>query len=138
MKKDIFLVVNQIHNKRTQLVEATLWGSDDESGYLSEIIASVVTESHRDPIDKYNGEIGFDLALGRALQALGRKIEKRANGLVKHQDDIRALKEQNSKAAEDKKTEEPHSFWADVKEREFRKAAANIKASLDLEAINVG
>ena len=35
--------------------------------------------------------------------------------------------------------EEPHSFWVDVKEREFRKALDEIKskASLDLETINV-
>jgi len=44
-------------------------------------------------VDKFDAEIGFDLALGRALQALGRKIEKAANGVVRNHDHNRALKE---------------------------------------------
>jgi hypothetical protein len=45
-----------------------------------------------DPSDKQSDEIGASLAIGRALETLGRKTVKRANGLVKHQDDVRAHK----------------------------------------------
>ena len=39
--------------------------------------------ARRDPHDKYNAEIGRQLALGRALEDAGKRITKRANGLVK-------------------------------------------------------
>ena len=45
----------------------------------------------RHPEDKENPEIGYLYAYGRALQAVGRKLERRAEGLAKHQDDIEEI-----------------------------------------------
>lgn len=53
----------------------------------------VTTEALRHPEDKSNPEIGEMLALGRALSSLGRRLERRAQGLTKHADDIKKMKE---------------------------------------------
>lgn len=45
--------------------------------------------ARRTPHDKYDGEIARDLALGRALVNAGNRMLKRANGRVKHADDVR-------------------------------------------------
>ncbi len=46
----------------------------------------------RDPVDKADKRLGELLAYGRALDSLGRKIMREANGLVKHHDDLRDIK----------------------------------------------
>ncbi len=48
--------------------------------------------ARREPGDILKYEIGFLLALGRALENAGRKLQKRANGLVKHADDVALAK----------------------------------------------
>jgi hypothetical protein len=48
--------------------------------------------ARRDPEDEPKYEIGFILALGRALENAGRKLQKRGNGLVKHADDVKLAK----------------------------------------------
>jgi hypothetical protein len=48
--------------------------------------------ARRNPDDDPHDEIGFLLALGRALENAGRKLQKRANGLVKHADDVQTAK----------------------------------------------
>ena len=46
--------------------------------------------ARRDPHDKHNPTIGQQLALGRALEDAARRILKRANGEVKHAEDVAA------------------------------------------------
>jgi hypothetical protein len=47
---------------------------------------SVTGSSKRDPIDKYDPVVGVNLALGRAFEKLGKKLQKRANGKMRHND----------------------------------------------------
>lgn len=49
--------------------------------------------SKRDPIDDHDPEVAVLLAYGRAFEALGKKMQKRAQSLTKHADDVRAYKE---------------------------------------------
>lgn len=62
--------------------------------------------SKRDPQDEDNVEVGDLIALGRALESLGKKLQKRAAGLTKHQDDIKQYK-QAQKAKAEKKVAKP-------------------------------
>lgn len=50
-----------------------------------EIVSEAFAIAH--PDDKADKNIGFDIAMGRALQKLGKKLEKRAEGLAKHVSD---------------------------------------------------
>jgi hypothetical protein len=43
----------------------------------------------RNPVDKYDPEVGGALAIGRAFDAAARFLNKRGGGLVKHHDDMR-------------------------------------------------
>lgn len=47
----------------------------------------------RDPRDKSNPKLGLDIAYARALGKAARKLERRAQGLVKHADDLAATKQ---------------------------------------------
>lgn len=47
-------------------------------------LVEVTGTSRRSPTDKPNAKIGEMLATARAYKALGRNIERRANGLVEH------------------------------------------------------
>ena len=49
--------------------------------------------AHRDPDDKFDADIGQQLALGRALESASRKILNRANGMVKHREDCKEQRE---------------------------------------------
>lgn len=65
------------------LVSMYLWGEKFEADGTAK----------RDPQDEYNDEVAVLLAYGRAFEALSNKFLKRANGLIKHADDIRAYRE---------------------------------------------
>lgn len=69
------------------IVRINLWENDFDS-----VVVSATGIAKRDPIDKHDPEIGMNLALGRAFSAIGRKLEKRANGLVTHNDNLRIKK----------------------------------------------
>jgi hypothetical protein len=53
--------------------------------------------SKRDPNDKFNQETAIKLAYGRALDSLAKKMLRQGNGLVKCQDDNRAVNEKRAK-----------------------------------------
>lgn len=58
----------------------------------------------REPHDEDDAEIAALLAIGRALENLSNKILKRANGMVKHNDDMKKYKQvQKSKTLVAKK-----------------------------------
>lgn len=46
--------------------------------------------ARRHPGDKHDEQVAEFLALGRALENLGKKLQKRANGIVKQNDDNEA------------------------------------------------
>lgn len=46
----------------------------------------------RHPEDKFDREVAENLAIGRALENLGKKLQKRANGVVKQNEDNEARK----------------------------------------------
>ena len=70
------------------LVVAFLGEPGDQHGWLAEGRAVC------HPDDLFDPEIGVQLALGRAFENLGRKYQKRANGLVKHHEDNEAHRAQ--------------------------------------------
>lgn len=53
---------------------------------------NVTGSAKRGPGDKHDEAISVNLAMGRALGKLGRKLERRANGLVKQADNVAAAK----------------------------------------------
>ena len=55
--------------------------------------------SKRDPHDKHNPEVATKLAYGRALESLGRKLQKQGNGLVKCIDDNNRANKKRKKRA---------------------------------------
>ncbi len=48
--------------------------------------------SRRNPADRHDPQVGRLLAYSRAYEQLAKKIARRANGLVKHKDDIAAIR----------------------------------------------
>lgn len=48
--------------------------------------------ARRDPVDKERPELAQQLAFGRALEDAGRRISRRADGLVRHADYVAAEK----------------------------------------------
>lgn len=59
--------------------------------------------ARRDPRDKPNPHIAEELALGRAMQRAGERLEKRSHGMVKHHDDVRQGRKHASKVKPPKK-----------------------------------
>ena len=60
----------------------------------SSVVLAVGT-ARKNPEDKPNNVIGFELATGRAITKLGKNMIKRGNGLVKHVDDMQNLKSEH-------------------------------------------
>lgn len=91
--------------KRDLEFEATSMGNRDATiarVYFSldkdlDLEFTVDGTSKRDPVDADDPEVALLLAYGRAFEALGHKLLKRANGLTKHNDDIREYKEEQKK-----------------------------------------
>lgn len=52
----------------------------------------VVGNAKRDPKDKADAWVGLELAYARAVVKLGETLMRRANGLVKHNDDVAAMR----------------------------------------------
>lgn len=73
----------------------------DGSGMSNRDVAIVVLEmeglqvsgtAKRDPRDEPNEDIGQRLAMARAFQALGYRLERQARGLIKHADEVALVK----------------------------------------------
>ncbi len=52
----------------------------------------VSASSKREPGDRYDPRIGTDLAVARALRKISRKLERRANGAVRHAEHVKAAR----------------------------------------------
>lgn len=57
--------------------------------------------ARRTPYDKHDPDLARELALGRALVSAGNRILKRANGRVKHADDVRRERERHAEVLMD-------------------------------------
>lgn len=57
----------------------------------------------RNPVDKPNKELSDALAMARAFLSLNKRLERRAAGLIKQQDDVLAMKEAAKEAAKPKR-----------------------------------
>lgn len=66
---------------------------DDDPG---EAIVSTHATSLRHPQDRFDPTVGYNLALGRALENLGRKIQKKANGKIRHNEEVKLKKNSNT------------------------------------------
>lgn len=83
--------------------------------------------SKRDPHDRPNDTVGELLAIGRALEYLGRKMQKRAWGYLRHQEDVqerkrkaRARKEAEAKTPKKAEQQESTRAYLDLKGRKAR------------------
>jgi hypothetical protein len=91
--------------------------SDDDPLYEVEGTGEAVRmfSDHEQPLA---GEL---LAIGRALQHAGRQLERRGEGLVKHQDDVRTAK---AAAKEERSRKEARERRKATAKRRPRKKAA--------------
>lgn len=97
--KERWIISESLSTKDVTLVKVSTYV--EIQNHILEIDAVGVAK--RDPKDRARKEIGYNLAFGRALENLGKKIEKKANGLVKHNDDMRqAHKEISTKKSKKK------------------------------------
>lgn len=79
MSKRLPITYELIQTNNVSAISLTL-GLDDAT-------ITVKASAQRHPDDSHNPEIGEALVLGRALQSLGRRLERRAIGMTKHIDD---------------------------------------------------
>jgi len=82
---------------------------------------NTVGEAICHPDDKPNKDVGGELALGRALEAAGRRLVRRANGKVKHADQMRAKDKKEQDGKEELNPEFPSS--TDALQRDARRFA---------------
>lgn len=78
--------------------------------------------ARRDPRDKPNPHIAEELALGRAMQRAGERLEKRSHGMVKHHDDVKA-----KRRMKDKRTCPPPK-----KKRRFRRESQEYNVNIQM------
>lgn len=84
--------VNMLCARDACIVELTVMFEDD--------IVVVQGTSRRSPGDEPDDQVAYLLAFGRAYEALAKKLLRRAQGLVKHHDDIRASRPEQKHKAE--------------------------------------
>lgn len=120
---DADVVVNgdaSIASVSAEVLEA--WDADKDIIQVKELAEACGT-AKRAPGDKPDPEIATLLALGRALQSVGRQLENRANGYVKHADDIRADRQRRVEAEQVQPEPEP-VVVARVSKKATKKAVA--------------
>ncbi len=96
----------------------TDFGSDIEALYIETNAASIVMLTYRDsdgfeydvkgtsvrsPEDKFDSEVAYNLAMGRALENLANRFLKVGNGKTRHNDEVRARKQAAKEAKKDDK-----------------------------------
>lgn len=78
-------VSEPVHGDRATVVEALIYLPSGDTVLVS-------GEALRHPDDKNDHELATLLATGRALERAGKKLTKRADGLVRHNDYLAELK----------------------------------------------
>jgi len=87
--------IEAIATKYATAAEAALLDVCDGCQATS-VLATAEGSSKRDPGDKYDESIGVDLAVGRALEALGRRLQRRADGKVRAASEARRVREEKA------------------------------------------
>lgn len=64
---------------------------------------TVKANSRRDPIDEPDEEVALLLAYGRAFEKIAKKLQKRADGKVRHNDNLREMRPLQKKRNEQRK-----------------------------------
>ena len=100
-----YVDVKTAHGGKATVAEVEV--HDDFSGN----VVRASGQAFRHPDDKNDEELARMLATGRALQAAGRKLEKRANGLVKHHDDMKIYRVKQAKKPEATKPAKKKRRW---------------------------
>lgn len=91
MSKSIkFEIFAPVHGQRSTIVEIIAHLDGGET-------ISAIGEALRHPNDKNDTELATLLANGRALEAMGKRLQRRANGLVRHNDYVAEQKEKKKK-----------------------------------------
>lgn len=83
-------VFRPVRSNRATIVEVIAYLNKEES-------ITVTGEALRHPTDRNDEELADMLAYGRAFESLGRKLTKRADGLVRHNDYIAEMKKRQRK-----------------------------------------
>lgn len=109
---------NHIVTNDACTVELTLKIQDD--------IFLFTGSARRAPGDESNFEVGYFMALQRAWNSAGVKLRKRAYGLMKHSDDMQALRAKQRAEKATKKTKVAKK--ATTKAKETKKSTATSKA----------
>lgn len=81
------------------VVRATLWSVNDNMAIcdgIDELLLETRSVALRHPGDKFDAEVGYNLAIGRALENLGRKLQKRALGKTRHNEEVKLQKNSNT------------------------------------------
>lgn len=100
--------VNVQTSKDGAIAQATVEGVTGNGQAAQELGDSVINYSssgiaNRHPDDHPDAVLGAELAIARAVSNLGAKLERRAHGHVKHNDDIRTMR-----AAQIARSDQPH------------------------------
>jgi hypothetical protein len=93
--------VRVVQGHRATIAYATYEGGEWPFTYH---MVEATGEAIRHPQDKHNPDVAEQLAVGRAVEALARKLLKRANGMVKCADD-NAKRERKPEPASDPEPE---------------------------------
>lgn len=86
MENTQFEVLKPVHGQRATVVEVVAYLDTGEK-------IVVKGEALRHPTDRHDEELANLLATGRALELMGRKLTKRAEGLVRHNDHLAAQRQ---------------------------------------------
>ncbi len=85
---DAMVIVSVVtDNNKATIAKAALIDYEDDDKWVIKTGTAL-----RHPEDSFDYGVAYCLAVGRALQHLGRRLEQKGNGLCKHNDDVRALK----------------------------------------------
>lgn len=108
--------VSRVLDSQVSAVEIAVVSFDGD-GYDKEV-ETYVGVAHMSRPDSYDEELGYDLAFWRAVGRAANKHIKRAEGRIKHNDDIRELK-----AEQLARRQETAELERKVAEKKARKAA---------------
>lgn len=92
------LILNEYYDGDVAGVELLVTDADLDIGF------TVKANSRRDPIDEPDEEVALLLAHGRALEKAAKKLQKRADGKVRHNDNLREMRPLQKKRNESRKS----------------------------------
>lgn len=115
------------------VTELTIWNPAENASRTFVGTARRFGGDKDTPADKADPQIGYTLALSRALKAAGARLERQANGLVKCAEDNR----QASVDRQEQIVKARAKAARDAKARERRLAAEKVASSDPVETVTV-